>query len=258
MNLVERRVVDGVMTITLNDVARRNALSRALLGELADACTEAEVDQDVRVVVVTNAGPVFCAGADLSEQSIAGDRPAFALGDLFQLIAQSAKPYVGRINGHCVAGGVGVAAAMDISVAVDTATFGFTEVRVGVAPAMISVVCLPKMRVADARAAFLRGSRFSAERAQHMGLINDAVSADALDAVVGAIVDDLVAGGPAAIAATKSLMARVPEMSVDDAVVWTGELSARLFASDEAREGMTAFLQKRPASWVTRPTDPSA
>ena len=145
---------------------------------------------------------------------------------------------------------MGLAAALDISVAVDHAKFGFTEVRVGVAPAMISVVCLPKMRLADAQAAFLRGHRFPAAEAVRMGLINSAVPAAELDAEIALIVADLLAGEPHAIAAAKQLMVVVPTLSETDAFRWTAELSARLFASDEATEGMAAFLEKRPAPWV--------
>ena len=170
--------------------------------------------------------------------------------DLFGRFRHSPKPYVGRIAGHCVAGGMGLAAAMDISIAVEDAKFGFTEVRVGVAPATISVICLPKMRPADASEAFLRGHRFSAAEAARMGLINAAVPADELDTAVDAVVSDLMAGAPGALAAAKQLTIRVPQMTVDDAFEWTGRMSAELFRSDEAREGMAAFLQKRPAPWV--------
>ena len=157
---------------------------------------------------------------------------------------------MGRIAGHCVAGGMGLAAAMDISIAVDDAKFGFTETRVGVAPAMISVVCLPKMRSADARAAFLRGNRFLAPEAARIGLINEAVPPHGLDAAVDAVVADVLACGPGALAAAKQLLAQVPGMPVDEAFAWTGELSASLFRSDEAREGMQAFLDKRPPPWA--------
>jgi methylglutaconyl-CoA hydratase len=212
----------------------------------------------VRVVVLTNRGRVFCAGADLSERSSGtpgggdDDRPAAVRrpADLFGRFARSPKPYLGRIEGHCVAGGMGLAAAMDISIAADDAKFGFTEVRVGVAPAVISVVCLPKLRAADARAAFLRGTRFTAAEAVRMGLINAAVPADRLDDEVAAAVEDLLAGGPGALAASKRLLAQVPGMDADEAFAWTGALSAELFAGDEARAGMRAYLEKRPAPWV--------
>jgi methylglutaconyl-CoA hydratase len=251
MALVETERRGGVLTVTLADEANRNALGAQLVGELVDALDAADSDPEVRVVVLTNRGRVFCAGADLSERSSGGAPAAIHSPQaLFGRFARSPKPYVGRIAGHCVAGGMGLAAAMDISIATEGARFGFTEVRVGVAPAVISVVCLPKLRPADARAAFLRGRRFSAAEAAAMGLVNAAVPADRLDDEVDAVVHDLLAGGPGAIAAAKRLLAEVPGTPVDEAFRWTGELSGRLFATDEAREGMSAFLEKRPAAWA--------
>ena len=259
MAAVETDRRGGVLTVTLADEANRNALSARLTSELTDALDAADSDPEVRVVVLTNRGKVFCAGADLSERSSGGgsgggsggrDRTPPAPQDLFGRFARSPKPYVGRIAGHCVAGGMGLAADMDVAIAVEDATFGFTEVRVGVAPAMISVVCLPKMRAADARAAFLRGARFTGAEAARMGLVNAAVPADRLDAEVDAVVADLLAGGPNAIAASKQLLARVPGMPAEEAFGWTAELSASLFAGDEAKAGMRAYLEKRPAPWV--------
>ncbi|HET9691179.1 MAG TPA: enoyl-CoA hydratase-related protein [Acidimicrobiales bacterium] len=253
MPVVETDLDGGVLTITLADEANRNALGGPLVAELLDACDAADADPSIRVVVLTNRGTVFCAGANLAERS-AGPAPAARHPrELFGRFRRSPKPYVGRIAGHCVAGGMGLAAAMDVSIATADAKFGFTEVRVGVAPAVISVVCLPKLRPADARAAFLRGHRFPAAEAARMGLINAAVPPDRLDDEVDAVVADLLAGSPAAIAAAKQLILEVPTMPVDDAFTWTGELSARLFEGDDAKEGMSAFLEKRPASWaVTR------
>ena len=254
MALVESHLEDGVCTVTLNDVERRNALSRDLLVELVDVLDEADASDDVRVVVLTNAGSVFCAGANLSEQSSgasgAGGQRTVGMAEVFARFGRSPKPYVGKIAGHCVAGGMGLAAAMDIAIAVDTAKMGFTEVRVGVAPAMISVLCLPKMRASDARAAFLRGNRFLAPEAARLGLINEAVPADELDAAVDAVVADLLQGGPAALAASKRLLAEVPSMGLDEAFAWTQELSAELFAGPEAAQGMAAYLEKRPAPWI--------
>lgn len=252
MAVVETKFDRGVLTVTLNDEANRNALGNQLVSELVDTLDRADADPQVRVVVLTNSGRVFCAGANLSERSEPGQAPAAVRSpaELFGRFARSPKPYVGRIAGHCVAGGMGLAAAMDVSIAVDDAKFGFTEVRIGVAPAVISVVCLPKMRPADARAAFLRGNRFSADEAVRLGIINAAVPADRLDEEVRAVVHDLLAGGPNAIAASKQLLAQVPYMQVDEAFAWTGRLSADLFGSDEAKEGMTAYLTKRQANWV--------
>ena len=243
----------GVFTITLADPDNRNALSRQLGRELVDALAEARDRADIRVVVLTNEGRVFCAGADLSERSEAADpvEPAAVDPiDIFGGIRDLPKPVVGRIAGHAVAGGMGLAASCDLSVAVHDVKFGFTEVRVGVAPAIISVICLPKMRHADAADAFLRGTRFPAEEAVRLGLINEAVGADELDAAVEAIVADLLLGGPGALAATKSLLQQVPARSFADGLAWTAALSAELFETDEAREGMRSFLEKRPPGWA--------
>jgi methylglutaconyl-CoA hydratase len=256
MPVVRSETRDGVCTVTLCDTEHRNALGRQLISEMVAAFESAEADDDVRVIVLTNEGAAFCAGANLSERSSgsADDAPAAVTSpmDLFGRFARSPKPYVGRLAGHCVAGGMGLAAAMDISVAVEDAKFGFTEVRIGVAPAVISVVCLPKLRTADARATFLRGQRFSAVEAAEMGLINAAVPADRLDAEVDAIVDDLLAAAPGGLAAAKELLARVPQLGTEEAFAWTSKMSAQLFTTDEAREGMTAFLEKRTPSFSRR------
>ena len=253
MAAVETDLANGVLTVTLADEDNRNALSSRLTTELTEALDDADADPEVRVVVLTNRGRVFCAGADLSERSSGGSGSSSKPVDptrLFGRFRESPKPYVGRIAGHCVAGGMGLAAAMDISIAIEEAKFGFTEVRIGVAPAIISVVCLPKIRPADAREAFLRGNRFLAPEAARMGLINAAVPVEELDAAVDAVVADLKAGGPEAIAAAKQLMARVPGMPIDEAFRWAGELSASLFRGEEAAEGMRAYLDKRPPSWT--------
>ncbi len=253
--VVQSETVGGVCTVTLADIANKNALGAQLTSELMDALDEAEADNAVRVIVLTNAGPVFCAGANLAERSgRAASKPARSIdpADMFARFAKSPKPYVGKINGHCVAGGMGIAAAMDYSVVLDTAKMGFTEVRIGVAPAMISVLCLPKMNQSDARAAFLRGNRFLAPEARRMGLVNQTAPADQIDAAVDEVVADLLAGSPAALASAKQLLANVPMMNLDDAFAWTAELSASLFRGDDAKEGMAAFLEKRPARWIPR------
>jgi methylglutaconyl-CoA hydratase len=251
-SFVETHLGGSVLTITLCDEERRNALSSQLVRELLAACRDADADSSVRVVTVTNRGSTFCAGANLAAQTPEesdGDRlPSW---ELFSRIARSPKPYVGRIAGHAVAGGVGLAAVMDISIAVEEAKFGFTEVRVGVAPAVISAVCLPKLRAADARAAFLRGNRFTAPEAADMGLINTAVAREQLDHEVSRVVTDLLAGAPGAVAASKRLLRSSGTEEADFERL--ASLSKELFAGEEAREGMAAFREKRPASWVEQP-----
>lgn len=251
MDLIETDLDGGVMTITLADEERRNALSAQLVDELMEACDQADADPDVRVVVLTNRGTTFCAGADLAERSTATASSASRdPAELFGRYALSPKPYVGRIAGHCVAGGIGLAAALDISVAIDTARFGFPEVRIGVAPAVISVVCLPKLRPVDARAAFLRGNRLTGADAARLGLVTEAVPDLELDDRVDAIVTDLLRAAPSALAATKRLLVEVPGKPIDEAFAWTTGLSAELFAGDDATEGMRAYREKRSPSWV--------
>jgi methylglutaconyl-CoA hydratase len=241
-------VEGGVATITLDRPDNRNALSPDLVDGLADHLDEAIADDAVRVVVLTNAGTTFCAGADLKAGTARSSRRT--LPDVLTTMLDSPKPVVGRIAGHCMGGGVGLAAACDISVIADDAKVGFTEVRIGVAPAMISVVCLPKMRRADAAELFLSGERITAARAVEVGLLNRAAARDDLDAAVAEVVDKVVAGGPLALAAAKRLLRDVPDLARDEAFAMTEVLSAELFASDEAAAGMAAFREKRPAPWV--------
>lgn len=245
-------VAGGVATLTLNRPDNRNALSTVLVESLAAHLEEALARDDVRVVVLTGAGTTFCAGADLKERrtvsAVAGELPTFV--KVFQMIRASSKPVVAKLNGHALAGGLGLACSCDISIAPERAMFGFTEVRIGVAPAIISVVCLPKLRAADAAELFLTGERIGARRAAEVGLINRAVADDQLDAATDDVVAKLLLGAPNAMAATKQLLQRVQHMDEGAAFAWTATLSAELFASDEASEGMAAFAAKRPAAWT--------
>jgi len=242
----------GVMTATLVDVENRNALGAALVRGLQGAVSAVSADASLRALVVTNEGSTFCAGANLKERSGAssGSGGAGGFEDLLAAIQSSPTPIVGRIAGHVVGGGNGLAAALDISIAADDVQFGFTEVRLGVAPAMISVVCLPKMRRGEALEAFLRGQRFSASRAAELGLINRAVPRESLDAAVAEVLADLRRGGPTALGVAKRLIYEVPALEQKEALRWASKLSAELFAGAEAAEGMKAFLQKRKPSWA--------
>ncbi len=242
----------GVMTATLADEKNRNALGAALIQGLRDAIASANADPVVRALVVTNEGSTFCAGANLKERSSgparAGDSGGFEA--LLHEIQTSPTPVIGRIAGHVVGGGNGLASALDISVAADDVKFGFTEVRLGLAPAIISVVCLPKMRPGEAMEAFLRGHRFPATRAAELGLINRAVPRAELDAAVGEVLADLRKGGPQALGFAKRLVYEVPRMAQKEAFAWTAGLSGELFKSEEAAEGMKAFLTKRAPRWA--------
>ncbi len=242
----------GVATITLNRPEARNALSVELVDALATTLEHALDDPAVRVVVITNTGNTFCAGADLKAAAPGqAQSQARSFLDVFDLILDSPKPVIGRIAGHAVAGGVGLAAACDISVMVDSAQLGFSEVRIGVSPAVISVVCLPKMRRSDAMELFLTGERIPAARAAEVGLVNYAVPADQLDAKVDEIVAMVLRGGPNALAASKSLLRRVPEFTDrQTAFEWAQPFSAALFASEEGAEGIAAFRERRDPNWI--------
>ena len=246
----------GVATITLNRPASRNALSAELVESLAANVDRAIADPSAKVIVITGAGTVFCAGADLKERRTVttteadDDLPTFVR--IFQRIQAAPKPVIAKLNGSALAGGLGLACACDFAIAPKRAMFGFTEVRIGVAPAIISVVCLPKLRPSDAAQLFLTGERIDADEAARVGLITRAVADEELDAAVDALVAKLLLGGPKAMAASKELLRRVPAFATqEDAFRWTAALSAALFADDEAIEGMTAFAEKRPPSWAT-------
>jgi methylglutaconyl-CoA hydratase len=252
MDPVKVSVERGVMTAALVDQENRNALGGALVQGLRDALAAANADPGIRALVVTNEGSTFCAGANLKERS-SSHGAGSASGGFEALLAElqaSPTPVVGRIAGHVMGGGNGLAAALDISIAADDVRFAFTEVRLGVAPAIISVVCLPKLRRSDALELFLRGNRVSAARAAELGLISRAVPAAGLDAAVGEVLEDLRKGGPAALGFAKRLVYEVPALARKDAFAWTAALSAELFAGEEAREGMAAFLGKRAPAWA--------
>ncbi|MEE2664354.1 MAG: enoyl-CoA hydratase-related protein [Myxococcota bacterium] len=242
----------GVLTVTLADVENRNALGAVVVNGLHDAIVEANADPEIRAVVVTNEGTTFCAGANLKEQSgaVTATRPKLGFEALLGEIQRSPTPIVGKINGHVVGGGAGLAAALDIAIARDDVKFGFSEVRLGVAPAIISVVCLPKMRRGDALEAFLRGNRFPAARAAELGLISRAVPVEELDAAVDEVLADLRLGGPGALGAAKRLVYEVPAMEQAEAVAWTTDLSRQLFAGEEAAAGMKAFLKRERPPWA--------
>jgi methylglutaconyl-CoA hydratase len=242
----------GVMTFTLCDMENRNALGPEILGGLSDALEAANSDATTRALVVTNEGNTFCAGANLKQQlgGPKGGRPSVGFDELLHRIQTSPTPVIGRIDGHVVGGGNGLAAAFDISIARADVKFGFTEVRIGVVPAIISVVCLPKMNRGNAMEAFLRGHRFPATRAAEMGLINFAVPAEELDAVVSDIISDICRGGPHAVSEAKRLVNEVPKMAEDEAFQLMAKRSAALFQGEEAKAGMMAFLKKKKAPWV--------
>jgi enoyl-CoA hydratase len=243
MTLVGRARARAVETLTLDSPHNRNALSAALVGELADALTDAGQDTGVRAVVLTHTGNTFSAGADLKDPP-----PPEALVALLRQIIELPKPVVARVTGHVRAGGLGLLAACDIAVASTEATFAFTEVRIGVAPAVISLPLLPRTDPRALSRYYLTGERFDAAEAALTGLLT--THSDDVDTALAPILDGLRKSAPGALAETKRLLtARVLEAFDRDAAVLTA-LSARLFSSPQAREGMTAFLERRDPAWV--------
>lgn len=248
-------VADGIATITLDRAEAKNRLDAESMELLLEHLGSTADDEAVRAVVLTGSGTTFCSGADLAG-AVAATSGGFASGgtsglvDVLVAMLDHPKPIIARVQGHVAGGGNGLVAACDIAVASADARFAFSEVRVGVAPAIISVVCLQVMHRRDAQELLLTGERVSAERVRAAGLVTQVVEADGLDAAVAAYVDQLRLGGPEAVARTKELLRRVPALTRDEAFAWTAEVSAGLFTSTEAREGMTAFLEKRKPEWA--------
>lgn len=236
-----------VVTLTMDQQETRNALTAELMAGVAGGLARAASQPGARVVVLGAAGPTFCAGADL-RSGRAPTGGAVDLGGLMAALQALPLPVICRVEGHCLGGGMGLIAACDLAVANEEVRLGFTEVRLGVAPAIVSTTCLPRLRRADALELFLTGERVTAARAADMGLINRAVPAGEVDSVVSAWVDAITSGGPKAVAAAKGLVLAHP---TEPAVL--ASLSAELFASAEAEEGRAAFRQRRRPAWATDP-----
>ncbi|MFD4571845.1 enoyl-CoA hydratase family protein [Streptomyces sp. NPDC058417] len=233
----------GVETLSLDADATRNALSARLVAALATALTDCAQDPDVRAVVLTHSGSTFSAGADLKDPP-----PPDAFVALLRQIVELPRPVVARVTGHVRAGGLGLLAACDIAAATATASFAFTEVRIGVAPAVISLPLLPRTDPRALSRYYLTGERFDAAEAARIGLLTTA-AAD-VDSALAPVLDGLRRSAPEGLAETKRLLtARVLEAFERDADHLTA-LSARLFSSPQAREGMTAFLERRDPAWV--------
>ena len=243
--LVHHDVADGVGTITLDSPHNRNALSRQLVTELF-AALEAARSDDSAVLVLRSADRVFCSGADLSEATEgAMEQGTRALVDLQRLIVTHPKPVVVRLAGPVRAGGLGLVASADIAICSDDVTFAFTEARLGVAPAVISLTVLARMTSRAAFDTFLTGRTFDAAEAAAMGVVTRSVPADELDDEITRVCDDLRQAHPQGLAETKALLAREVVARIDAGADDMAALSARLFASDGAHEAITAFLQRR-------------
>ncbi|MDD9961262.1 MAG: enoyl-CoA hydratase-related protein [Gammaproteobacteria bacterium] len=245
-------VREGAAWITLNRPENRNALSAVLVNELFDHIQGALADDAVRSIVITGAAPAFCAGADLKSPpgEIVDGQRSVPYTDVMGAILESPKPVIAAVNGPAFAGGLGMVGAADIVVIAEEAQCSFSEVRIGVIPAVISVVCLPKLGVHHGMKLFLTGERFNGSQAVAMGLAHRAVPRAQLAEAVQEEVEMINLGGPIAVTECKKLVRRVPELSVEEGFEVTSEWSGRMFRSAEAAEGMAAFREKRKPSWV--------
>ncbi len=249
--LVHYEVDRAIATVTLDSPHNRNALSAQLVGEVTTHLQTAQADDGVRAVVLTHTGTTFCAGADLKESAAEGGPAQGTLRMLGMLrtIVELSKPVIARIDGNVRAGGLGIVGACDIAIAGPRSSFAFTEVRLGLAPAIISLTTLGRMSERAAARYYLTGETFDAATAAATGLITAAV--DDVDAEVATVCDALRACSPQGLAETKPLTTRSTRAAMAERADEVQAQSARLFGSEEAREGMLAFLEKRPARWVS-------
>lgn len=244
-------VRNGGGWITLNRPEKRNALSGTLISETYEHILAANEDDNVRCIVITGAPPAFCAGADLSADRGGGTGGrVVAYPELLTQIQDNPKPMIAAVNGSAFAGGLGIVGAVDISITAEDVKFSFSEVRIGVIPAVISVVCLPKLGAHHGMKLFLTGERFTAQQAVDMGFIHRAVPGDQLEAAVQEEIDMICLGGPTAVMESKKLVRRVPLLSREDGFAETAPWSAKMFASEEGAEGMLAFREKRKPKWA--------
>jgi len=247
---------DGSARLTLDSPHNRNALSSKLVAQLHAGLRDAAADPNVRVVVLSHTGNTFCAGADLSEATgdpdaspgdLAADR-AREMAALMRAIVECPRPVIAAVNGHVRAGGMGLVGACDLAVAGPASTFALTEARIGVAPSVISLTLLPKLSPRAAARYYLTGEKFGPGEAAAIGLIT--LAAENVDDTVADLVANLRLGSPQGLAASKALTTAAVLAGFDRDAEPLSVASARMFVSDEAREGMLAFLQKRPPSWL--------
>lgn len=248
--LVHLDIDDSIATITLDSPSNRNALSRQLVRELDAHLRAAMADPALRAIVLTGTGSVFCAGGDLKERRISAeetaDQPSFA--SVLKLVMTGSTPVVVKMNGPARAGGLGLIAAADIAIAPSGATFAFTEVKIGVAPAMIAVPCTRSMTRRSVSRYFLTGSTFDAQTAKEIGLVS--IVSDDVDAACDQVLDELRAAAPGALRAAKALIGEARDNEVGVALATMEAESIRLFSSAEAMEGMAAFAEKRTPAWA--------
>ncbi len=246
----------AVERVRLARPAVRNAFDNSVVADLSAWAAGAARDPDLRVAVLSGDGPVFSAGADLAWMDRASSytrdenlRDALAMAEMFESLNSLPFPLVGRVQGVALGGGAGLVAVCDSVVAASDATFGFTEVRLGILPAVIAPFVIAKIGESACRELFLTGARFDAARAHAIGLVHEVVPATDLDRALDARVTNILKGGPHAIAAAKALIPRVAGRQPRDVMALTAEAIAERRVSEEGQEGIRAFLEKRKPHW---------
>ena len=248
----------GVATIWMNRPDVHNAFNAQLIADLTTACIELDADDAVRAVVLAGRGKSFSAGADLNWMKAAGEASeaenfadAMKLAGMLRTLAEMKKPTIARVHGAALGGGMGLASACDICIASDRAVFATSEVKFGIIPSAISPYVIRAIGERQAYRYFQTAERINATRAATLGLAHEAVATEELDAKVSEVVEALLQGGPKSQAAAKDLIRAVANRPVSDAVVEdTARRIASLRVTPEAREGLAAFLDKRPAAWI--------
>ncbi len=256
---------DAVARVTLTRPDVHNAFDASTIAELRTtfATLSRDAPTDLRVVVLTGDGPSFCAGADIAWMRAAmqldvegNEQDAMAMADMFETIDSCPVPVIARVQGAALGGGMGLCAVSDVVIAESGARFGFTETRLGILPAVIAPFVIAKIGESQARALFPGGRRFDAVRAQRIGLVHEVVEGDdALDAAVETAVADVLAAGPTAARAAKAIVREVRGLGHGAAKWHTARVIARQRVSAEAREGFSAFDEKRRPAWVPTDTD---
>lgn len=249
---------DGVLEVSLNRPDVHNAFDDALIAEMIALVDEAEGRRDLRALVLRGDGPNFCAGADLGWMSkmVAYSRDenirdSAQLARMYERLDRCSLPVVGRIHGAAIGGGVGLVAVCDVAIAEAGTKFGLAEVKLGILPAVISPYVIAKIGVTHARALFLTGERFGADRALQIGLVHRvARGPEELEALVGEVLGQIRSSGPEAVRECKKLIAHVASHSIDDSVPYTIEAIASRRTSPEGQQGMQAFLRKEKAPWT--------
>jgi methylglutaconyl-CoA hydratase len=254
---VDVRIEDRVAWVALNRPEVRNAFNEVMIAELIEVLDRVQNDLSVRVLVLTGNGKAFCAGADLNWMKKMKDftyeenyKDALELAELMFRLYNLPKPTIARVNGASIGGSNGLVAACDVAVASHRAEFSLSEVKIGLVPACIGPYLVKKVGEAACRELFLSGERISAGQARALGLVNDVVTHVNLTARVKEKVSNLLTSGPHALAVSKELLGRIPEMPLSEAKDYTARMIAELRTGDEAQEGMAAFLEKRKPDWL--------